>query len=78
MKSRLCARGCFDRQKYFIERHSSTATRLSQRMVVSSSLTNTIYNPTSDPTDVTVESFDISTAIYKDWNSKNCNDTHVH
>ena len=32
-------------------------------MVVSSSLTDTIYNPTSDPTDVTVESFDISTAF---------------
>ena len=29
VKSRMCARGCFDRQKYFIERHSSTATRLS-------------------------------------------------
>ena len=63
IKSRLCARGCFDRQKYFIERHSSTATRLSQRMVVSSSMTNTIYNPTSDPKDVTVESFDISTGF---------------
>ena len=29
VKSRLCARGCFDRPKNFIEKHSSTATRLS-------------------------------------------------
>ena len=63
VKSRMCARGCFDRQKYFIERHSSTATRLSQRMVVSSALSNTLYNPTDDPNDVTIESFDISTAF---------------
>ena len=63
VKSRMCARGCFDRQKYFIERHSSTATRLSQRMVVSSALTNMLYNPTGDPNDVTIESFDISTAF---------------
>eukprot|EP00974_Lingulodinium_polyedra_P032173 3099268-Lingulodinium_polyedra.AAC.1 len=27
IKSRLCSRGCFDKQKYSIERHSSTATR---------------------------------------------------
>ena len=35
IKSRLCARGCFDRQKQMIEKHSSTASRLSQRLVIS-------------------------------------------
>ena len=39
-------------------------------MVVSSSLTSTIYNPTSDPTDVTVESFDISTAFLQGLESQ--------
>eukprot|EP00959_Pyramimonas_sp_CCMP1952_P286038 5981019-Pyramimonas_sp.AAC.1 len=27
VKSRLCTRGCFDRQKSFIEMHGSSATR---------------------------------------------------
>lgn len=35
VKSRMCARGCFDKQKNLIERHNSTATRLSQRLLVS-------------------------------------------
>ena len=32
VKSRLCGRGFLDRQKYSIDRHSSTASRLSQRI----------------------------------------------
>ena len=34
VKSRLCGRGFLDRQKYSIDRHSSTASRLSQRIQV--------------------------------------------
>ncbi len=64
VKSRMCARGCFDRQKYFIDRHSSTATRLSQRLVVSLGLcTGIIYSDTGDNLDIDTESLDISTAF---------------
>ena len=64
VKSRMCARGCFDRQKYFIERHSSTATRLSQRLVVSLGLcTGILYSATGDNADIDTESLDISTAF---------------
>ena len=64
VKSRMCARGCFDKQKYTIDRHSSTATRLSQRMVVSLGMCHGIlYSETGDGTDISTESFDISTAF---------------
>lgn len=35
VKSRLCARGCFDSQKQMLTTRSTTATRLSQRILVS-------------------------------------------
>ena len=35
IKSRLCARGCFDSQKQQLTTRSTTATRLSQRILVS-------------------------------------------
>ena len=59
IKSRLCSRGCFDKQKYAIERHSSTATRLSQRIVLS--MAQIEDSPADDPVDI--ESWDISSAF---------------
>jgi hypothetical protein len=38
VKTRLCARGCLDRQKHLIPTRSTTATRLSQRLIVSLSV----------------------------------------
>ena len=35
IKSRLCGRGFLDRQRFDVQRHSSTASRLSQRMILS-------------------------------------------
>ena len=35
VKSRLCARGCLDRQKDLLTTRSTTATRLSQRLLLS-------------------------------------------
>jgi hypothetical protein len=67
VKSRMCARGCFDKQKWTIERHSSTATRLSQRMVVSLGMCEGIVN--AGPYDeVITESLDISTAFLQGLN----------
>ena len=63
VKSRMCARGCFDRQKHVIEKHSSTATRLSQRMVISLGLCDDIIYSPSQSDVVDTESFDISTAF---------------
>jgi hypothetical protein len=64
IKSRMVARGCFDRQKHYIEKHSSTATRLSQRIVVSSVFQgDLLYSERSDRADVDIESLDISTAF---------------
>ena len=64
VKSRMCARGCFDKQKYFIEKHSSTATRLSQRLVIVLGMCDGIlHNPTHNESDITTESFDISGAF---------------
>ena len=59
VKSRMCARGCFDRQKWLIEKHSSTATRLSQRLVVSLCMADGIIHGDN----IDVESLDISTAF---------------
>ena len=52
VKSRLCARGCFDSQKESLSTRSTTATRLSQRILMSTSATQ----------DFDVESWDISGA----------------
>ncbi|CAE7259286.1 unnamed protein product [Symbiodinium sp. KB8] len=55
VKSRLCARGCFDRQKDMLSTRSTTATRLSQRVLVSSASTH----------DLDLESWDVSGAFLK-------------
>ena len=55
VKSRLCARGCFDRQKDMLSTRSTTATRLSQRILVSSASVH----------DQDLESWDISGAFLK-------------
>ena len=59
VKSRLCSRGCFDKQKYTIERHSSTTTRLSQRIVLS--MGQIEDSGKDDP--IGTESWDISSAF---------------
>jgi hypothetical protein len=53
-KSRLCARGCFDSQKHLVSRTSSTATRLSQKLLMSRCANNSAW---------TCESWDVSTAF---------------
>lgn len=55
VKSRLCARGCFDEQKSELATRSTTATRLSQRMVLSISARKNYE----------VESLDIAGAFLK-------------
>ena len=56
IKSRLCARGCLDSQKSQLTTRSTTATRLSQRMLVSQAAR-------SDDKDI--ESWDIASAFLK-------------
>ena len=58
VKSRLCARGCLDRQKDLLTTRSTTATRLSQRMLLS----------TAAVFDLEVESWDIAGAFLKGLN----------
>ena len=58
VKSRLCARGCLDRQKDLLTTRSTTATRLSQRLLLS--LASTF--------DMEVESWDIAGAFLKGLN----------
>ena len=53
VKSRCCGRGYLDKQKSVIDRHSSTASRLSHRVAVSLSMQFLL----------TMECFDISTAF---------------
>ena len=53
-KSRLCARGCFDSQKHLVGRTSSTATRLSQKLLMSRCANNPAW---------TCESWDVTTAF---------------
>jgi hypothetical protein len=53
VKSRCCSRGFLDRQKDTIDRHSSTASRLSHRMAVSLGVQHGLV----------IESLDISTAF---------------
>ena len=55
MKSRLCARGCLDKQKDLLTTRSTTATRLSQRMLLSAAA---VF-------DLQVESWDIAGAFLK-------------
>ncbi|OLP96718.1 Acyl-CoA-binding domain-containing protein 6 [Symbiodinium microadriaticum] len=55
VKSRLCARGCFDKQKDLLSTRSTTATRLSQRLLMSSAAVH----------DLDCESWDISGAFLK-------------
>ena len=55
VKSRLCARGCFDPFKEHLTTRSTTATRLSQRIVLSTAACN----------QMDCESFDISGAFLK-------------
>ena len=54
IKSRLCGRGFLDKQKFDIQRHSSTASRLSQKLVVSVAQCHDDFD---------LESWDISTAF---------------
>ena len=53
VKSRLCGRGFLDKQKFDIDKHSSTATRVSQRMALSFAVQSSFD----------VESWDISNAF---------------
>ncbi|CAE7721255.1 unnamed protein product [Symbiodinium sp. CCMP2592] len=55
VKSRLCARGCFDSQKEMLSTRSTTATRLSQRILMSTSATQ----------DFDIESWDVTAAFLK-------------
>eukprot|EP00438_Fugacium_kawagutii_P029807 Skav231475 [mRNA] locus=scaffold1100:530653:539709:- [translate_table: standard] len=55
VKSRLCARGCLDKQKDLLTTRSTTATRLSQRLLLS----------TAAVFDLEVESWDIGGAFLK-------------
>ena len=65
VKSRLCARGCFDRQKKYIDKHSSTASRLSQRLACSMAMINHYVDagPTGNPRQVICVSLDIRGAF---------------
>jgi len=65
VKSRLCARGFLDQQKGELTTRSTTATRLSQRILVS--------HAASDP-DRTLESIDISGAFLKGFNFEQIRD----
>ena len=58
VKSRLCARGCLDKQKDMLTTRSTTATRLSQRLLLS----------TAAVFDFQVESWDIAGAFLKGLN----------
>ena len=54
IKSRLCGRGFLDKQKFDIQRHSSTASRLSQKLIISTAQCHEDFD---------LESWDISTAF---------------
>ena len=65
----MCARGCFDKQKDVTDHHSSTASRLSQRMVLSCA-GNIAFCLHGDDIDRT---FWISVAhSCKVWSTKSC------
>lgn len=61
MKSRLCARGCLDQQKTQLTTRSTTATRLSQRLLVSQA---------ARKKGKTIESWDIAGAFLKGFDFK--------
>ena len=61
MKSRLCARGCLDQQKTQLTTRSTTATRLSQRLLVSQA---------ARKEGKTIESWDIAGAFLKGFDFK--------
>ena len=61
MKSRLCARGCLDQQKTQLTTRSTTATRLSQRLLVSQA---------ARKKGKTIESWDIAGAFVKGFDFK--------
>ena len=64
IKSRLCVRGCSDVQKHLIDKHSSTASRLSQRLICSVALiSGHVFSPPSNPCDFTHVSVDIKGAF---------------
>ena len=56
VKSRLCVRGCHDPWKHFLSNRSSTATRLSQRLILTSAANDAMRS---------VESWDIAGAFLK-------------
>ena len=65
----MCSRGCFDKQKHIIERYSSTATRLSQRIVISLTMCEGhLYSFEGNGSDIDIESLDISTAFLQGLN----------
>lgn len=61
VKSRLCARGCLDQQKAMLTTRSTTATRLSQRILVSQA---------ARKKGKTMESWDIGGAFLKGMDFK--------
>ena len=64
VKSRLCARGCFDAQKHLIDKHSSTASRLSQRLICALHMVSGyVFAPSLDPRDIVLVSLDIKAAF---------------
>ena len=58
VKSRLCARGCFDTQKDLLSTRSTTATRLSQRLLVSLSVNEDFDNESWDVSGAFLKGFD--------------------
>eukprot|EP00435_Cladocopium_sp_Y103_P067126 s113_g29.t1 len=63
MKSRLCARGCLDQQKSLLTTRSTTATRLSQRILVSTAARKKSLKKK-------IESWDIAGAFLKGFDFK--------
>ena len=64
----MCSRGCFDKQKHTIDRHSSTATRVSQRLLISAGMCGTMtgfngHEYLDDPDDIDTESLVIQGAF---------------
>ena len=59
VKSKLCERGFVEKQKHDVQRHSGKASRLSQKLIVST--------PQTHP-DFELESWGISTALFQGRN----------
>ena len=60
IKSRLCGRGFLDKQRYDVQKHSATASRLSQRLLCSPAVQHNLV----------LESWDISSAFLQGLNFK--------